>query len=147
MRMQEVLRARLERSLAARSDLSAADYSVLAALSQSPGRAMRPVDLGRALGWEKSRLHHQLTRMCTRGLVARRPLPAEGSRAVEVACTADGLDAISAAAPEHARDVRRWVLDALTAEQLDRLGEISRAVLRNLDDEQGAGASAPRLRM
>lgn len=135
MRMQEVLRARLEQSLVAHSGLSAADYAVLAALSQAPDRAMRPVDLGRALGWEKSRLHHQLTRMCNRGLLERRPLPVEGARAVEVTCTPDGLDAISAAAPEHVQDVCRWVIDALTPEQLEQLGAISQAILRTLDDE------------
>lgn len=135
MRMQEALRARLEQSLVAQSDLSAAEYMVLAALSQAPGRAMRPVDLGRALGWEKSRLHHQLTRMCNRGLLERRPLPAEGARAVEVACTPAGFGAIYAAAPEHAQDVRRWALDALTPEQINHLGEISQAILRKLDDK------------
>lgn len=133
MRMQETLLARMEQTLIARHAMSAADYTVLAVLSQAPGRAMRPVDLGQALGWEKSRLHHQLTRMCKRGLLERRPLPAEGARAVEVVCTPDGIDAIGEAAPEHVRDVRRWVLDALTPAQLHQLGDISRAILQRLD--------------
>ena len=63
-----------------RSGLSNADYTVLAVLSEAPERRMRPFDLSRTLGWEKSRLHHQLTRMCSRGLVER-PRPRLRERA------------------------------------------------------------------
>ena len=69
--MQEVLRGRLEQQLQADSGLSNADYTVLVALSETTGGHLRAVELGRRLGWEKSRLHHQLTRMCRRGLIPR----------------------------------------------------------------------------
>ena len=132
MQMQEMLRSRLEQNLVARSNLTAADYTVLAALSEhSP---MRQAELGQLLGWEKSRLHHQLTRMHQRGLVERRPAPERGSRAVEIACTTGGREAIAAAAPEHARDVRQWVLDALSADELAQLGAISRLIMDRLVD-------------
>ncbi len=36
-------------------------YTVLAALSEAAGGRLRAYELGRRLGWEKSRLHHQLT--------------------------------------------------------------------------------------
>jgi DNA-binding MarR family transcriptional regulator len=133
IQMQELLRSRLEQGLVSRSGLSNADFTVLAVLSEAPERRMRAVDLSRGLGWEKSRLHHQLSRMCSRGLVERRPDPDSGNaRAVQVVLTQDGLAAIEAAAPEHVADVRRLALDVLTDEQLAQLGEISRAIIAKL---------------
>ena len=59
--MQEHLRSRIEQQLQASSGLSLADYSVLSVLSEAPGRRLRAYCLSATLGWEKSRLHHQLT--------------------------------------------------------------------------------------
>src|SRR6188472_426079 len=92
--LQEVLRGRLEQHLQADSGLSHADYTVLAVLSEARDHRLRASELGRRLGWEKSRLHHQLTRMCERGLVARSK--GEG-RAVTVTITPAGLAALEAA--------------------------------------------------
>jgi DNA-binding MarR family transcriptional regulator len=133
IQMQELLRSRLEQGLVSRSGLSNADYTVLAVLSEAPERRMRQLDLSRSLGGEKSRLHHQLTRMCRRGLVERRPDPDSGNaRAVQVVLTPNGLVAIEAAAPGHVRDVRLLALDALSDGQLVQLGEISRAIIARL---------------
>ena len=126
------MRARLEQGLVSRSGLSNADYTVLAVLSEAPQRRMRPFDLSRTLGWERSRLHHQLTRMCSRGLVERPDPDSGNARAVQVTLTPAGLAAIVAAAPEHVRDVLLLVLDALTDEQVTQLGEISRAIIAKL---------------
>jgi DNA-binding MarR family transcriptional regulator len=128
--MAEVLRGRLEQQLQADSGLSNADYTVLVALSEAPEGRQRPVELGRRLGWEKSRLHHQLARMCKRGLVERHS--GEG-RAIYAAITADGRAALKAAAPRHRQQVRRLVLDRLTPQQIDQLAEISRMILDGLD--------------
>lgn len=129
--MQEVLRGRLEQQLLAHSGLSNADYTVLAALSEAREGRQRAVELGRRLGWEKSRLHHQLSRMCRRGLVERHS--GEG-RASYAAITAGGSAALRAAAPRHRQQVRRLVFDRLTPQQLDQLAEISRAILGGLDE-------------
>src|SRR6266851_3185575 len=85
--MQELLRARIEQQLQA-SGLSYADYSVLTVLSEAPDGRLRPYELSRIAGWEKSRLHHQLTRMGTRGLITREPC---GSRGMYTVITAKGL--------------------------------------------------------
>ncbi len=92
--MQELLRGRLEQHLQADSGLSNADYTVLVALSEAPHGQQRAYELSRRLAWEKSRLHHQLTRMCGRGLVER--LNGDG-RAVYVAITPEGRAALEAA--------------------------------------------------
>jgi DNA-binding MarR family transcriptional regulator len=133
MEMQEVLRSHIERRLTAHSGLSNADYTVLTVLASAPGRRMRLVDLGTRLGWERSRLHHQLTRMSRRGLVDRCRMPdAEDSRAIQAVLTDQGLSAIRDAARRHARDVRELVIDVLDDQQLKQLGDASTALLTAL---------------
>jgi DNA-binding MarR family transcriptional regulator len=128
--MAEVLRGRLEQQLQADSGLSNADYTVLVALSEAPEGRQRAAELGRRLGWEKSRLHHQLTRMCQRGLVERH---SGDGRAIYAAITVDGRAALKSAAPRHRQQVRRLVLDRLTPQQIDQLTEISCTILDGLD--------------
>jgi DNA-binding MarR family transcriptional regulator len=141
-RMQEVLRGRLERQLQARSGLSNADYTVLVVLHDAPGQRLRQFELGEVVQWEKSRLHHQLTRMCQRGLVARGPDPrAPRSRAVYVTLTPAGRQALLAAAPAHSREVRRLVIDQLTDDELDQLGALATRILDALDRDKPADDS------
>ncbi|GAA4943738.1 hypothetical protein GCM10023224_28200 [Streptomonospora halophila] len=83
-------------------------------------------------GWEKSRLHHQLTRMCKRGLTRRERC---GTRGVDVVITAEGLAALKAAAPGHAQEVRRLFVDRLTADELDRFADIAAKVLHGLRED------------
>lgn len=131
MEMQEVLRGRIEQQLQADSGLSSADYTVLAALSEAPGGRLRALHLGQRLQWEKSRLHHQLSRMCQRGLVQKQ---SEGRTSYAVLADA-GRAALEAARPAHARHVREMVFDHLTREQVEHLGGISRSILAGFDSE------------
>jgi DNA-binding MarR family transcriptional regulator len=129
LEMQELLRTRIEQQLQAGSGLSYPDYSVLAVLSEAPEGRLRPYELTRMIGWEKSRLHHQLSRMSTRGLITR---DRYGSRGIHAVITAEGLAALKEAFPAHAREVRRLFIDRLTPEQLDQVAEISSTILSNL---------------
>jgi DNA-binding MarR family transcriptional regulator len=124
--MQEVLRGRIEQQLQACSGLSTADYSVLSVLSGEPGGRLRAHRLAATLGWEKSRLHHQLTRMARRGLVERQ---CGDSRAIYIEITPQGLTTLAQAAPGHSRHVRELVIDRLTPQQLDQLTEVSAVIL------------------
>lgn len=135
MHMQELLRSRIEHRLMAHSGLSNADYTVLVVLAAAPERRMRLAELGASLGWERSRLHHQLTRMSKRGLVERGPMPdAEDGRASQAVLTDHGLSAIRKARRHHARDVRELVIDVLDDQQLEQLGDVSSALLASLLD-------------
>lgn len=129
IKMEELLRTRLEQQLQASSGLSNADYTVLAVLSEAPEGRLRAFELSRAIGWEKSRLHHQLTRMRKRGLLTRERC---GSRGIDVVITAEGLAAIKDAAPGHAEEVRRLFIDPLPPERLDQLAAISTTLLDHL---------------
>src|SRR6478735_7552099 len=132
--LQEVLRSRIAQHLQADSGLSHADYTVLAVLSEAEGHRLRAIELGQRLGWEKSRLHHQLTRMGKRGLVCRTN---DEGRAVNVTITSAGLSALETAVPFHRQHVRHLVLDRISPEQLDELGAISRALLDGLQRSDG----------
>lgn len=132
-RMLELLRLRLEQQLQATNGLSNADYTVLALLSEAPGRKMRLYELGRVAGWEKSRLHHQFTRMSKRGLVARER---HGSRGICAVLTEEGLTTLRQAAPRHAQEVRRLFVDRLTPEELDQFADLAAKVLEGLREDR-----------
>lgn len=131
MRMQAQLTAQLHRSLVRNTGLSLSDYEVLVFLSEAPEGKLRSYQLSAGLQWEKSRLSHHLSRMEGRGLVERRGCATDG-RGAFVVITDTGRQAIEAAAPTHVADVREAMIDVLTPEQLDMLGEISEAVLAKL---------------
>lgn len=111
--------------------LSYPDYLVLAGLSDAPDGRARPGELGRGMGWEKSRLSHHLRRMEQRGLIRREQCPTD-QRGSLVTFTETGRRAIEAAAPGHVEVVRRHFIDLLTPEQIATLDEIARTVLDNL---------------
>ncbi len=114
-----------------RDGLSLPDYLVLADLSDRADGRARLVELGRDLGWEKSRISHHITRMAARGLVAREPCPSD-QRGWFVAMTPAGRAAIAAAAPGHVAAVRRHFVDLLTPEQLATVDAVARTVLDHL---------------
>jgi len=129
--MQVLLWRRLSHHLVRETGLSEPDYVVLTALAATPDGRMRPFELSVVTDFEKSRLHHHLTRMAERGLVVRQPC-VDAPRGAEIAITPEGRDAIDGAAPQRAEHVRRWLLGQLTAEQVEALADISEAVLANL---------------
>ena len=131
----------LNRQLMADSALSSADYQVLVVLSETPGGSMRAGELGRATGWEKSRLSHHIKRMEARRLVERQDCVTDG-RGLLVAITDHGHTAIEDAAPGHVQAVRKFVIDILTPEQLEVLAEVGEAVGVSLTTENCRAAAA-----
>jgi len=130
--MQMRLEAELARQLAADSGLSYPDYLVLVALTDRPEGRLRLFELAHELGWEKSRASHHVGRMVDRGLVTKEKCSAD-RRGFFVVVTTFGRRAIEAAAPGHVAAVRRLVIDRLSPEQLDVLGDAAEAVLARLD--------------
>lgn len=126
--MTSRLQAAMNRQLQADCGLSLADYEVLVVLDERPGCRMN--ELGDRLGWEQSRVSHQLRRMTDRALVARHG--AEGDRrGVTVDITASGRQALTAAAPGHVALVRAVLFDGMSAGQTAAVGRwLARAVER-----------------
>lgn len=135
--MQMRLEAELARQLATESGLSYPDYLVLIALTDHPDGRLRLFELGRVLGWEKSRLSHQVARMVERGLVKKETCDAD-RRGAYVAVTRKGHKEIGAAAAGHVATVRRLFVDVLTPEQLDVITDAAEAVLAQLDSTSAA---------
>jgi len=133
------LAAALNRQLVRDSALSTADYEVLVVLSETPTGVLRAGELGRATGWEKSRLSHHLKRMVARGLVERRGCITDG-RGLMVAITPHGMSTIEMAAPGHVEAVREYVIDLLTPAQLEVLAQVGEAVGARLAAENCAAA-------
>ncbi|WP_410566279.1 MarR family winged helix-turn-helix transcriptional regulator [Amycolatopsis sp. cmx-4-61] len=107
--LQRAFDQQLERD----AGLSGAEYAVLAPVSEADDGVVRMRELGRQVGWDRSRLSHQVKRMEKRGLVAREDC-AEDARGAMVRITAAGRAAIEAAAPEHVAAVRRHFFDRLS---------------------------------
>ncbi|MFV8243233.1 MarR family winged helix-turn-helix transcriptional regulator [Mycolicibacterium peregrinum] len=112
MRVQLRMSYEMNRQLQADSCLSLADYDVLVALSNVGDDGMRVSDLAAQIGWERSRLSHQLRRMEQRGLTERRASVEDG-RTTNVILTEMGQQAIEEAAPGHVDLVRRLFFDPL----------------------------------
>ncbi len=132
LRVNAALPATLHRALQADSGLSLPDFEVLVHLSERSARRLRVNDLARALGWEKSRLSHHLTRMERRGLLRRQECLDDG-RGAFVVLTTEGRDAIEQAAPGHVQAVRRLVLDPLTRAETDALAQALEKILVRLE--------------
>jgi len=130
--MQMRLESALARQLAAESGLSYPDYLVLVALTDHPDGRLRLFELGRVLGWEKSRLSHHVGRMAERGLVKKEKCDPD-RRGAFVSITKKGRREIEAAAPGHVRTVRRLFVDQLTPEQLDVIADAAEKVLAEMD--------------
>ena len=129
--MQMRLEGELARQLASDSGLSYPDYLVLVALTDRPDGRMRLFELAEALGWEKSRVSHQVARMADRGLVAKQKCDSD-RRGAFVVITAHGRREIEAAAPGHVDAVRRLFVDRLTPAHLDAIGDAAEVVLAAL---------------
>jgi DNA-binding MarR family transcriptional regulator len=121
------------------SGLSGADYEILAILSDPNGDRMSARELCNILGWEKSRLSHQVRRMQTDGLISRQPNPGD-ARSTMVCLLPAGRAAIENAAPRHVEDVRRNFVDLFTPAELDTLTALNQRIWHHLatDDHSPA---------
>lgn len=117
------MQAAFHLQLSRQEGISAADYAVMVPLADAPDGQLRTKDLGIALGWDRSRTSHQVTRMVKRGLVARE-LYADDARGSIVRLTPAGKAAIEHAAPNHVALVRRLFFDPISDDELDTLGVV-----------------------
>jgi DNA-binding MarR family transcriptional regulator len=116
------LQGAFQLQLSKEQGISAADYAVMVPLSEAPTGQLRTKDLGVALGWDRSRTSHQVTRMVKRGIVFRESCEGDARGSV-VGLAPAGRTAIGDAAPSHVALVRQLFFDPLSADELDALGE------------------------
>ena len=123
------LHTAMHRQLQQDCELSLSDYDVLVALSERG--PLRIKELGDLIGWEQSRLSHQLRRMRGRGLLQREG-DDDDRRGATVALTDAGMAAVQTAAPGHVELVRSMVFDGLTGAQEQAFGAAVAAILQRL---------------
>jgi DNA-binding MarR family transcriptional regulator len=133
IRLNQKLTARLGSELQTNAKLSGPDFAILVALTDESSGRLRFQELAKAIEFEQSRLSHQIGRMIKRGLVAREEC-AEDGRGAFVTITAQGRETIEAAAPKHVAAVRRLVLDAVSPEEFEALGDIAERIIEHLDE-------------
>lgn len=130
--MRRQLDLSLERRLQSDVGISGADFEILTALFDEPSKRRRSGQLGEIIGWEKSRVSHQIARMEQRGLVARETCD-DDARGVWVVLTAEGDRALPRAARDHDAAIRQYLLDVLDDDEKAMLLAISDKVLASID--------------
>ncbi len=122
---------RLHRGLVAEVGLSYQDYVVLTELAAGPQRV---VALARRVGFEKSRLSHQLDRLEQDGFVQRRQAAGD-RRGAEVAVTAAGRRLQRRATPGHVARVDELFDAHLTTAERRALRRATDRILDRLDQD------------
>src|SRR3954471_21902686 len=125
--MRRQLDRALEHRLQEDAGISGPDFEILLSLFKAPDNQLRARDLVELLGWEKSRVSHQVTRMVARGLVERRECPTD-LRGSWISLLPEGRRAVLKASRGNATQLRRLFFDVLTPEEKATLAAISERV-------------------
>jgi DNA-binding MarR family transcriptional regulator len=122
-------------------------YSVLANLSEAPGRQMRMTDLAETLKITRSRLTYVVTRLEKDGTVRREGCPSDRRGSIAVLTDA-GMALLERTAPGHAETVRAAVFDHLSEEQVAQLEAICDRITETLQggEERSSCGELPWLR-
>jgi DNA-binding MarR family transcriptional regulator len=129
------MRAQVERALEQRlqrdAGISSADFDVLHGLSVAEGNRLRAGALAETLGWEKSRISHQVRRMAERGLVERTDCPTD-LRGTWVVLTSAGADAFATASCGYVATLDRVFFSQLDSDDKAGLHRAAAAVIDGL---------------
>lgn len=123
----------LSRQITNHSGISAAEYVVLVALSESKEPSLNLNRLSRVLGWEISRMSHQVSRMEDVGLV-KKTKNLDDSRCFDLSITTMGRKIAETAIPLQSKEINHCFSDVLTQAQMKTLIEISEAISKHMKD-------------
>ena len=123
----------LGRQITNHSGISGAEYVVLVALSELPVPSVNLNRLATGLGWEISRMSHQVSRMDDAGLV-KKTKNLEDSRCFDVSITAKGRKIAEAAIPLQSKEINHCFSQVLTQAQMKSLIEISEAISNHMKE-------------
>jgi len=116
-RLSDLATGVVENQIRAAADLSSAEFEVLRCLLDAPEGQLRQNELAALLGWDKSRLSHQLTRMAHRELIERQ----KAGRVHAVGITRTGAQKFELAGSAHAAAVRAVLLEHLSTAEREAL--------------------------
>jgi DNA-binding MarR family transcriptional regulator len=129
-----MLPAELDTEMQRSAELTQFEYTVMAGLSESPGRTMRISRLAEYTRGSLSRMSHLIKRLERRGWI-RRELDPQDGRYTNAILTDEGYAKVVETAPTQVELVRKLVIDALTPAQLRQLGEISARIADKIRTE------------
>ena len=117
----------LNRQVMNHSGITGAEYVLLVALSELKASTINLNRLATGLGWEISRMSHQITRMHENGLVKKTQSP-DDARCFEVSITSKGRKLAESAIPRQSKEINHCFSEVLTKQQMESLIEISEAI-------------------
>ncbi len=127
-----LLPEQFSRDLHVSADLTFADYEIFVRLSERENRSIRMSELAELTLASRSRLTHQIDRLESQGFVERRPCD-DDKRGSWAILTEKGWAKLVATAPSHVDSVRAHLVDVLSPEEFETLGNLSRKILASLD--------------
>jgi len=130
---------RLDQQLKEAAGISHLQHEILVRLSAKCDHEMRMTELADALLNSKSGLTYQISQLEKAGLVRRRSCTSD-VRAVYAVLTEAGEDLLKRAAPGHVALVRELLIDVLTPEQLEAIGDGLGEVWRRMSAPETAEA-------
>lgn len=116
------------------SGLQLSEYEIISMLSESPSHRLRMSELAAMVVQSRSRLTHTAKRLEARGWVAREQCLGD-RRGVELVLTPVGLDAVERISKVHVQSVRDNLVDIMTPEQFQAIGDAMAIVRDHLDPE------------
>ncbi len=132
----------LDAELEARYGLSLSGLELLARLAAAPDRCLRLSSLAAEAGLSLSRVSRIAVLLEARGLIERKPCPAD-ARAVEAHLTSPGLELMRAAQKTHFASVQRLFFDQLRSGELEALAAVLGRLSPRSPAECSAGPTAP----
>jgi DNA-binding MarR family transcriptional regulator len=142
-RLSDLATSVVESRIRSAADLSSSEFEVLRCLLGAPDGRLRQNELAALLGWDKSRLSHQLTRMAHRELIERQ----KAGRVHAVEITPTGVHTVELAGSAYAAAVRAVLLEHLSTgerEALQRTATLAaEEAARAAPELEAASAPAP----
>jgi DNA-binding MarR family transcriptional regulator len=129
--MRSSVERALEQRLQRDAGISGADFDVLHSLSMAEDTRLRAGALAESLGWEKSRISHQVRRMAERGLVERADCPTD-LRGTWVVLTSAGAGAFATASCGYVETLEHVLFSRLDASDKARMRHVATTVVDGL---------------
>ena len=118
--------------------LQLSEYEIISMLSESDNHRLRMSELASMVVQSRSRLTHTAKRLEDRGWVTREQC-ADDKRGVELVLTPGGLAAVREIAAVHVQSVRDNLVDIMTPEQFQAIGDAMAIVRDHLDPDAVSG--------
>lgn len=117
----------LDHSLQEHHGIPLTDYEILVFLSESEGHQLRMSEIADHVLVSRSRLTYRVDRLVEQGLVVRSEAT-DDRRGLYAELTPQGLEVLSEAAKTHVVDVRRHLMDHVSADDLPAFSRVWKSV-------------------